>query len=75
MGVGAVDRHAILDLEELVAFAQVLEADAGALFGGGLELQVVLYMNGVGLGLADGDVQGTGRRDDIMLDAVLHEQL
>ena len=62
-------------MEQLVAFAEVLQADAGGLFCGGFGLKVVLDHDAVGLLLADGDIERPGGRYDIVFDAVFDEQL
>jgi hypothetical protein len=74
-GVGLVDADAVADLEELVTFAEVIEADPGGFVGGGFGLEVVFDEDAVFLLLEDADVEGFGGRDDVVLYAVFDEEL
>jgi len=70
-----MDRYAILYMKQLVAFAEILKADAGGFFRGRFGLEVVLDDDAVGLLLADGNIERPGRGRDIVFDAVFDQQL
>jgi hypothetical protein len=73
--VGAVDRNAVPDLEELVAFAQVIEADAGGFVGGRFCLEVVLDQDAIFLLLKDFYKERFRRGDNVVFDAILDQEL
>ena len=70
-----MDCYAILYVKQLVAFAEVLEADSGGFFCCRFGLEIVLDHDAVGLLLADGDIERPGGGYDIVFDAVFDEQL
>src|ERR1700721_2809727 len=70
-----MDRYAILYMKQLVAFAKVLQADAGGFFRSRFGLEVVLDHDAIGLLLEDGDIERPGGGHDIVFDAVFDEQL
>ena len=74
-GVGALDGNAVPDLQQLIAFAEIFQANAGGLVRGGSCLEVVLDDDGIGLLLTNLDIEVFCRGNDIVFDAVFDEQL